>query len=98
MHNSKLFSPMGSLNHRRQRLLAERGPGLTCRIGTIIIDNLDVVRAFLDPGVDEGLRLSRFGDRRNREAVLGSMPTGSGDQCTSGAQIGLIMSLTPLLE
>src|SRR5207244_13296459 len=59
----------------------------------IVVDDLDVVRAFGDTRVHKGLRLLSAGDGRDVYSVLRAMPSGSGDQDTSGPKVSLVGKL-----
>jgi hypothetical protein len=83
------------------QLLAEmrggdgRGKGLAIEGGTveaesaaIVLDQLDVVGAFGDAGIDERLGILGPGERGDRDPELGAVAAGGGDESAGGAQVG----------
>ena len=92
------FFPLQDVDDRqllpRVRGPDNRGDDLPGEPGcAVIVDDLDVVGTFGDPGVNERLCLCRCGDRGDLDAVFGPVPAGGRDQRPGRTQVGAAVGL-----
>ncbi len=78
MHNRQFPALVGGPDNSRHRLLAE-GRERSAHAPAIIVDNLDIIRAFDNASSDKLLGLVRSIDCGNGQAILGKVPTWCGD-------------------
>src|SRR6478735_3352750 len=73
VYDRELALFVGRVDHRLHRFLGQ-GRSLEAVLATIVVHDLDVVRAFLDAGVHPIFCFGRLGKRGDCEAILGSVP------------------------
>src|SRR5215472_4362211 len=87
------FAVVSSGDDRGKLVFRQRGDGST--IGAaIVINDLDVIAAFGDAGVDERLGVGGAGEHGNGNAVLGAVTLRDGDKCARGSKVRSIEILS----
>ena len=87
VHYREFLARMGGGDHRLQCLLAKRRE-IKPECLAIVIDNLDVVRAFGDACVHKGLCLLRRGQRRNGQPIFCAVTAGRRHQGPRRTKVG----------
>ena len=81
------LAPVGRGHDRRQFFVAQSRPRDSVR-GSVVFDDLDVIRSLGDPRVDERPRVAGAGERGDLLAELGPVAAGSRDEHAGRSQVG----------
>jgi hypothetical protein len=87
MHDCQLVAGVCGIDQRLHRRLVDRRELDSVRVA-VVVDDLDVVRAFRDSRVDPRLGLGRRRERGDRHAVLRTVPLRRGREDAGRAEVG----------